>query len=157
MKFYLPFFLFIFFSVSGSSQTKIGGKGGVNLTFFNESQSQFGETPKSELGYFGGLFINVPISERFHFQPEILYKGIGDFEFINAPIYVEYYVNNDISLLLGPSLNYFFDFFTNKFKVRGDVSAVYHFTETFQLNLKYTQGFEELSPNITFLGVGYIL
>ena len=139
---------------SAVAQTKFGVKGGMNFTFFNEDQAQFGEQAQVDIGYFGGVFLNVPISEKVHIQPEVLYNRIGDFDLINGPIYVEYDVNDTISLLVGPSLNYFFDIFSRNFKVRGDVSAVYHVTESFEINLKYTQGFDELSPNIILLGVG---
>ncbi|QIE58541.1 PorT family protein [Rasiella rasia] len=138
-----------------SAQTDVGIKGGVNLTFFTENQEQFGERPETEFGYFGGLFVDFTVSENFHIQPEVLYKGVGEFRFINAPLYAEYYVSNDLSLLVGPSINYFFDFFTTKFKVRADVSAAYHFSDNVELNLKYTLGLEELSPNVLFLGLGY--
>jgi hypothetical protein len=139
------------------AQTNFGVKGGVNITFFNEDQTQFGENPDTEAGYFGGVFVDFKINDSFHIQPELLYARVGDFQFINAPIYVEYYVARDISLLVGPSLNYFFDFFTNSFKVRADLSAAYHFSQNIELNLKYTLGFEELAPNVLFLGMGFSL
>jgi len=146
---------FIFISNSIVAQTEFGVKGGINLTFFNEDQAQFGESPEAEIGYFGGVFLDFEINESFHIQPELLYKGVGDFQFINAPIYAEYYVANNFSLLVGPSLNYFFDLFINKFKIRADISAAYRFSEAVELNLKYTLGFEELSPNVLFLGLGF--
>ena len=152
---FLAFLLLISFPVW--SQTQFGLKGGLNFTFFNENQSQFGEQAQVDVGYFGGVYLNVPISEKVHFQPEALYNRIGEFNLINAPLYVEYQIDSNLSLLLGPSLNYFFDIFTNNFKVRGDVSAAYAITEGFELNLKYTQGFDELSPNIILLGVGFPL
>ena len=156
---YLVFASLLFLSISNSivAQTEFGVKGGINITFFNEDQAQFGENPEAEIGYFGGVFLDFKISENFHIQPELLYKGVGEFQFINAPIYAEYYVSKNISLLVGPSLNYFFDFFINKFKVRADISTAYHFTENVEINLKYTLGFEELSPNVLFLGLGFSL
>lgn len=152
---FLAFILFFTISNSIVAQTEFGVKGGVNLTFFNEDQAQFGENPETEIGYFGGIFLDFPMNESFHIQPELLYKGVGEFQFINAPIYAEYYVSNNFSLLVGPSLNYFFDFFINKFKVRADISTAYHLSENVELNLKYTLGFEELSPNVLFLGLGF--
>ncbi|MEM7087725.1 MAG: hypothetical protein AAF489_16205 [Bacteroidota bacterium] len=147
--------LFITVSNSLVAQTEFGVKGGVNLTFFNEDQVQFGENAETEIGYFGGVFLDFTMTETFHIQTELLYKGVGEFQFVNAPLYAEYYVSDTISLLVGPSLNYFFDFFINKFKVRADISAAYHFSENVELNLKYTLGLEELSPNVLFLGLGF--
>ena len=153
-RFAILLIFFITASMSLYGQTDVGIRGGVNLTFFNENQEQFGEDPNAEVGFFGGFFVDVTVSEYFHIQPEVLYTGVGEFKFINAPIYAKYYVADSVSLAVGPSLNYFFDFFINKFKVRADISAAYHFSESIETNLKYTLGFEELSPNVLFLGVG---
>ena len=111
MKYLLLVCLCLLSVSSIMGQTKFGIKGGVNFTFFDENQSQFGDRPQVDLGYFGGLFLNIPISEKVNFQPELLYTGIGDFEIVNAPIYLEYSVGNNLSLFVGPSLNYFFDIF----------------------------------------------
>lgn len=157
MKYYLLVCLIIATTVGATSQTQFGVKGGLNFTFFNEDQSQFGEQARVDIGYFGGVFVNIPVSEKLNIQPEVLYNRIGDFDLINGPVYLVYDVNNSISLLVGPSVNYFFNIFNRNFKVRGDVAAVYHITEGFEINLKYTQGFDELSPNIILLGVGFPL
>ena len=140
-----------------NAQAKFGLKAGTSITIFNEDQGVFGENPDVEIGYFGGVFVDFFIDNGFHIQPELLYKGIGDFEFLNAPIYLKYDVDNNFHLLAGPSLNYFPNFFNDKFRVRGDVSLAYDFSEDLDINLKYTIGFEEISPNILFLGLGYRL
>ena len=150
------FIVFLFFAVVPlTAQTEFGTMGGVNFTFYNTNQEQFGQNQDVELGNFAGVFVDCPIGERFHIQPELLYKGVGEFQFLNMPLYAEYYVTDNVSLLTGPSLNYFFDVFVNSFKVRADVSAAYHFSDHLQLNLKYTLGLEELSPNVLFLGMGF--
>ena len=149
----------LFFSIlnAANSQTNFGIKGGLSLTFFNQDNGIFGENPDTEVGYFGGVFLDFVIDEGFHIQTEFVYKGIGDFEFLNLPIYLKYDIENNFHILAGPSMNYFFNFFNNKFKVRADVSLAYDITDDFDLNLKYTIGFEELSPNILFIGFGYRL
>lgn len=151
----LLFFLLVFSFYVGNSQVDFGVKGGVNITFFKVNEGDFGTTPESDTGFYGGFFADFIIDDGFHIQPEILYKGVGDFEFINAPIYLKYDISNDFHILLGPSLNYFFDFFTNKFKVRADVSLDYDLGSRLSLHMKYTLGFQEFSPNIIFLGLGY--
>ena len=151
--------LALFFSILNAvnSQTNFGIKGGLSLTFFNQDNGIFGENPDTEVGYFGGVFLDFVIDEGFHIQPEFVYKGIGDFEFLNLPIYLKYDIENNFHILAGPSMNYFFNFFNNKFKVRADVSLAYDITDDFDLNLKYTIGFEELSPNIFFIVFVYRL
>lgn len=140
-----------------SAQTEFGVKGGLNFTFFKVSEGDFGTNPDTEIGYYGGVFVDFPIDNDFHLQPELLYKGVGDFKFLNAPIYLKYDVYENVHILVGPSLNYFFDFFSNKFKVRADLSLDYDFSSDLSMHMKYTIGLEELSPNVLFMGLGYRL
>lgn len=154
---YLFILLFVLIAPKTMAQTEFGVKTGLSLTFFNENQEQFGENPETDIGYYAGIFLDFEINKGFHFQPELIYKTIGEFQFINAPLYLEYDVAERFSLLLGPSLNYFFDFFSNNFKVRADVSAAYDIATAFELNLKYSFGFEEISPNVLFFGIGFNL
>ena len=154
-RFVLVVILLTVFQVK--AQIKFGIKAGTSITIFNEDQGIFGENPDSEIGYFGGIFVDFFINNGFHIQPELLYKGIGDFKFINAPIYLKYDVDNNFHLLAGPSLNYFPNFFIDKFRIRADVSLAYDISSDLDINLKYTIGFEEISPNVLFLGLGYRL
>lgn len=131
-----------------------GVKGGLNFTFFKVNEGNFGTNPDTEIGYYGGVFLDFEIDNGFHIQPELLYKGVGDFKFLNAPIYLKYDIYDTVHILVGPSLNYFFDFFSNKFKVRADLSLDYDFSSDLSMHMKYTIGFEELSPNVLFLGLG---
>ena len=134
-----------------------GVKGGLNFTFFKVDEGNFGTNPDTEVGYYGGVFLDFEIDNDLHIQPELLYKGVGDFKFLNAPIYLKYDIYESVHILVGPSLNYFFDFFSNKFKVRADLSLDYDFSSEMSIHMKYTIGFEELSPNVLFLGLGYRL
>lgn len=149
--------ILIFFSFSGLSQTVFGVKGGVNITFYNQNEGDFGENPEADLGFYAGFFTEFDFDNSLHLQPELLYIGLNDFQFLNAPIYLKYDVSNSFNIMVGPSLNYFFDFFSNKFKVRADLSLAYNLSSNIDLHMKYTLGFEELSPNVLFLGVGYRL
>ena len=148
--------LFGFISEAQSS-TDFGIKGGLNLTFFNVAEADFGSNTEVETGYYGGLFIVFGLNEDFSIQNEVLYIGLNDFKFINAPIYLKYEIVDNFYILVGPSLNYFFDFYSNKFKVRADLSTMYNLTPSLDVHLKYTLGFEEFAPNSLFLGVGYKL
>tara|TARA_R110002049_G_scaffold206268_3_gene376754 strand:+ start:856 stop:1338 length:483 start_codon:yes stop_codon:yes gene_type:complete len=144
-------------SCSLQAQTDFGIKGGLNFTFFKVDEGSFGENPDVELGYYVGCFADFEIEKDFHIQPELLYISLGDFDFLNAPIYLKYNISDNFHILVGPSLNYFFDFFNAKLKVRADLGFAYNFTPSLDLHIKYTLGFEELSPNGMFLGLGYKL
>ncbi|NRA92641.1 MAG: hypothetical protein HRU26_08145, partial [Psychroserpens sp.] len=52
---YILMFL-ISFGTFAQSQTDFGIKGGLNFTFFNVDEEDFGENPDSETGYYGGIF-----------------------------------------------------------------------------------------------------
>ena len=134
-----------------------GIKAGLNFTFFKVDEGDFGTNPDTEIGSYGGVFLDFEIDNGFHIQPEFLYTGVGDFKFLNAPIYLKYDIYESLHILVGPSVNYFFDFFSNKFKVRADLSLDYDFSQEMSIHMKYTIGFEELSPNVLFLGLGYRL
>ncbi len=160
MKFYvtpLALILFFGFNLNAQNSFSFGVKGGLNLTFFKVVEGSFGTNPNVEFGYYGGLFADFNIDNQFHFQPEVLYIGLNDFRFLNAPLYLKYDINNNFHLMVGPSLNYFFDFFSNKFKVRADLGLAYNILPKLNLHMKYTLGFEEMTPNGLFLGVGYKL
>jgi len=157
MKNHLLSIILIFSFAMAHSQIDFGIKGGLNFSFFKVVEADFGANPETETGYFGGVYLDFKIDKGLHIQPELLYKGIGDFNFLNAPIYFKYDIDNNFHLLIGPSLNYFFDFIINSFKVRADVSIEYDIVSRFNVNMKYTLGFEELAPNVIFLGVGYKL
>tara|TARA_R110002072_G_scaffold97239_5_gene213747 strand:- start:1205 stop:1684 length:480 start_codon:yes stop_codon:yes gene_type:complete len=152
--FLLVFFIF-WLSSEGQTNSNFGIKGGLNFTFFKVSESSFGFNQDAEVGYYGGLFVDFEIDEVLSIQPEVLYIGLKDFQFINAPIYVKYEMANNLDVMIGPSINYFFDFFTNKLKIRADLSTAYNITSAFDVHLKYTIGFQEITPNGLFMGLGY--
>lgn len=158
---HLRLFVVVFVTTLGinlaSSQTEFGLKGGVNLTFFDLIEGNFGPNAQVDVGYYGGVFVDFSVNEGFHFQPELLYINIDEFRFLNAPLYLKYDINNNFHILVGPSLNYFFDFFSNKFKVRADVALSYDIGERLGLHMKYTLGFLEMAPNVIFLGMSYRL
>jgi len=150
----LAFALAITNLMAQPKEVRFGVKGGLNLTFFKFEQANFGPEARSETGYYGGTFVDFEIDDFLSIQPEVLYIGLRDFRFLNAPIYAKYQVAEDLYLMVGPSLNYFFDFFNTKFKVRGDVSASYQMSPTFDAHIKYTLGFDVLAPNGLFFGLG---
>ena len=157
MKLFVAIIGVVFFSSTIGAQTEFGVKGGLNFTFYKVTEADFGANPDIELGLYAGLFADFEIENNFHIQPELLYIGVNDFKFLNAPIYLKYSINDSFHILVGPSLNYFLDFFSSKFKVRTDLSLAYDLSSKLDLHMKYTIGLEELSPNILFLGVGYKL
>lgn len=158
MKLQITLISFLLFSsVVINAQTEFGIKGGVNITFFKVSEANFGDNPDAEAGYYAGVFMDFKIRNEIGVHPELLYIGINDFRFLNVPINLKYDISDSFNILVGPSLNYFFDFFSNKFKVRADLGLAYELSSNLGVHTKYTIGFEELSPNIIFFGTSYKL
>lgn len=156
------FITLLLFSFSSTvfAQTNVdsyGVKGGLNLTFFKVVEGGFGTNPEVATGFYAGVFADFNIESNFNIQPELLYIGLNDFKFLNAPIYLKYNVDNNFNVLVGPSLNYFFDFFSNKLKIRADISTAYNITSSIDVHLKYTIGFQEITPNGLFIGLGFRL
>lgn len=142
-------------SVNGqNTHMQMGIKGGLNLTFFNVDQQALGAYQTSETGFYGGVFLEFPIDDFLAIQPEVLYIAVGDFNFVNVPIYAKYEVAKKLHLMAGPSVNYFFDFFTNKLKIGADISSIYDITQALDVHVKFALGIDELAPNGLFFGIG---
>src|SRR5690606_29952367 len=62
------------YAQSDDTTTQFGVKAGVNLA--NIQGDDVGELD-SRTSFHLGLFLEIPISERFSFQPEVLYSGQG--------------------------------------------------------------------------------
>lgn len=150
-------FVFLFHSAVGQTNAEFGVKGGLNLTFFKVTEASFGDNIETDTGFYLGTFMEFPIDAFFSIQPEALYVGIGDFNFINVPIYAKYEVGRNFHLMAGPSINYFFDLFNAKLKIGADISTSYDLTPKLDAHIKFALGFEEISPNGLFFGLGYKL
>lgn len=94
---------------------RFGVKGGGNLSSITGSDS------KSKLGFYAGAFVNIPISEAFTIQPEVVYSQQGakakdDYEmatykvtnmeqtlsYINVPVMLQYSATPKFYLEAGP-------------------------------------------------------
>ena len=98
-----------------------GAKGGVNFsTFSGDGFSDFDGDSKSRTAYHLGLLAEIPVSERFSIQPEVLYSAQGydiqeindgqDVEFqldyVTVPVLAKLYVFEGLSLEAGPQLGF---------------------------------------------------
>lgn len=98
----------------------------MNLSnFFSDNDSNEYD---SKAGVIIGAFLEIPISEKFSVQPELMYSGQGsqqtiyttteedgitttdyrkfkyNFNYLNIPVLAKYHVTDDLSLLAGPQL-----------------------------------------------------
>lgn len=52
-----------------------GVKAGMNVSSLSKDQDN--DKQKSKIGFNAGVFANIPLSEQFSLQPEVLYNGLG--------------------------------------------------------------------------------
>lgn len=121
MKKILLFTVFaVFVFINGYSQElRIGAKAGVNFASIGGDDSE--ELDGRTSFHIGGL-VEIPISEKFAVQPELLYSSQGakyeesesfeggsysyeekyKLDYINIPIMAKYYIIDGLSVELGP-------------------------------------------------------
>ena len=123
-------FLFGFTSVKAQEEVQFGVKGGLNLSTISTDSDFISFDSKACIQF--GIVAEIPISESFSFQPEILYDCLGaDYEFddifdlptettkaaadysgtiklsyLNIPLMAKYYVAEGFSLEAGPQVGF---------------------------------------------------
>lgn len=102
------------FSNVNAQDIKFGVKGGFNLA--NMSGDNTSEL-KTVTAFNLGVMSEISITNKFSFQPEILYSGQGysfnnnvvALSYINVPLMAKYYVYKKFSLEAGPQVGYLFN------------------------------------------------
>ncbi|MDR4953338.1 porin family protein [Chryseobacterium sp. ES2] len=98
---------------------KFGVKAGGNLSSISGSDT------KSKLGFYAGAFVNIPISEVFSIQPEVVYSQQGTkakdkyllgaipvkdikqiLNYINVPVMIQYNATPKFYLEAGPEFGF---------------------------------------------------
>ncbi len=112
--------LFGFTTVSAQEYVMFGAKGGVNFSsFYGDGVPAFTDH-KGRTSFHLGLVAEIPMSERFSIQPEVLYSGQGydlatirdgsnveyQLEYINVPVIAKFYVFEGLALEAGPQVGF---------------------------------------------------
>ena len=114
--------LFLGLSIAASSlvfSQQFGIKGGMNVSTI--SDEGFDDT-KSKVGYYAGVFMNVPVSESFSIQPEVLYNNLGskvsytvsgttysstlNLDYVAVPVMFQYKATPQFYLEAGPEFGF---------------------------------------------------
>ncbi|WP_271767742.1 porin family protein [Aquimarina algiphila] len=94
---------------------RFGAKAGVNFANISGDGT---DGVDGRTGFHIGALVEIPISEKFAFQPELLYSSqgakldIGNLEtttkinYINIPLMAKYYVAQGFSLQAGPQIGF---------------------------------------------------
>ena len=114
--------LFLGLSIAASSlvfSQQFGIKGGMNISSI--SDDGYDDT-KSKVGYYGGIFVNIPASESFSIQPEVIYSNLGsevkgtvlgnsysqklNLNYITVPVMFQYKATPQFYLEAGPEFGF---------------------------------------------------
>ncbi|UOB18751.1 porin family protein [Abyssalbus ytuae] len=108
---------------SDSEMFQLGAKGGVNIANF--TGNDFGEAD-SRTSFNVGLLMEIPLSERFSLQPEVLYSGQGfdiqsidednfldndenieyQLDYLQVPVLAKVYLVDGLSIEAGPTFSF---------------------------------------------------
>jgi hypothetical protein len=102
------------FANANAQKIKFGAKAGFNVANITGDNTSSLE-PVAAFNF--GLVTEIPISQKFSFQPEIMFSGQGySFEgsegnlvalnYLNVPLMGKYYVAKGLSLEAGPQIGY---------------------------------------------------
>lgn len=143
------------FGFANAQDTKFGVKAG----FTSQSvkvDTGFGTVSGSASGFYIGGFADLGISEKFHFQPEVLYSGVSGNNTINVPLLGKYAVADKFNVVFGPGLNYSLDAVSDQFSVSGDIGASYDINENIIIDARYDIGLTGTAKvSGLFVGAGY--
>ncbi len=93
-------------ATSQAQDIQFGAKAGLNLAQISGDNT--GDLdPSTDLHF--GLMAEIPISEKFSFQPEMMYSGQGSnvtLNYLNIPLMGKYYLTKGLSLEAGPQIGF---------------------------------------------------
>lgn len=110
-KYFLAVLAIGTFAISQAQDVQFGAKGGFNFAKINGDETDNVDTRTS---FHVGAVAEIPLSEQFSFQPEVLYSSQGGkqddlklkLDYINVPLMAKYYVADGLSLEAGPQIGF---------------------------------------------------
>ena len=163
----LIFSLIIFTGTTIKAQESVlfGAKAGINIT--NMTSDSFSDN-NTMTGIHLGLLAEIPLSNRFSIQPEVLYATQGTsadvimlgsspknvefkLDYIQLPILAKIYLTESISIEAGPSFNFLVNEeiggektdYGSGFEFSGAIGASYKFRGGFFVDVRYIKGFSD--------------
>ena len=161
----ISLFIFTGSTIKAQENVLFGAKGGINLS--NLSSDNFAET-SPRTGFHIGLLAEVPLSNKFSIQPEILYSTQGteadqitiggsptkadyNLDYIQVPVLAKIYLTQSLSVEAGPSFNFLVKEeidnretdFGSTFEFGGALGASYAIIGGFFANARYIYGFTD--------------
>ncbi|MEP7253831.1 MAG: porin family protein [Ginsengibacter sp.] len=117
-KIFLSAIILCCFGLCGKAQnTRVGVKGGINVSSLNATGNGGTFASDSKIGFYAGAVAQIGIAQNFAFEPEIMYSLLGarykylnvtirrDLGYIAIPLLVAY-VKEGLSLVAGPQISF---------------------------------------------------
>mgnify|MGYP003132408040 CR=1 FL=1 len=103
-----------------AQEVRLGAKGGVNFSSFAGDGFDAFDDPEGRTSFHIGAFAEIPVSERFSIQPEVLYSGQGfdlvsregaddtevQLDYINVPVMAKVYLIEGLYAEAGPQIGF---------------------------------------------------
>ena len=132
------------FTNVNAQEIKFGVKGGLNLANISGDNTKGVDVVTS---FNFGVVSEIPISEKFSFQPELMYSGQGygfndntvELSYLNVPLMGKYYVTKGLSVEAGPQIGFLLAAKNEKTNVKDSFNTV-DFGVNFGLGYKLDNG-----------------
>ena len=143
----LAVFTVLGFANVNAQEIKFGAKAGLNFSTVNGDNTNSVDYVTS---YHVGVVSEIPISEKFSFQPEVMFSGQGySFEgsdgnivalnYLNVPLMGKYYVTKGFSVEAGPQIGFLLSAKNEGVKVTNSFTT-FDFGANFGLGYKLENG-----------------
>ncbi|WP_413998358.1 porin family protein [Flavobacterium sp. W1B] len=127
-----------------AQEIKFGIKGGLNFASISGDNT---ENVDLVTAFNFGVLAEIPISEKFSFQPELMYSGQGysfnddtiALNYLNIPLMGKYYLTKGFSLEAGPQIGFLMSAKNDKTDIKDSFSTV-DFGVNFGLGYKLNNG-----------------
>ena len=155
------FILAIAIAATGSvnaQDVKIGAKVGLNLASITGGDV-YGEDSDTKIGFNQGLFAEISLSDKFIFQPELLFSTQGnvykqgsfddlikitiELDYLNIPLLIKYAVSDKFALEFGPQLGFLLSANT-------DVEGILFDNETISVRQDVKDSFKSIDLGLNF-------
>lgn len=132
------------FTNVNAQKIKFGAKGGLNFATISGDDTK-GINAVTSFNF--GILSEIPISDKFSFQPELTYSGQGysfndntvALNYLNIPLMGKYYLTKGLSVEAGPQIGFLFSAKNEKVNVKDSFNTV-DFGVNFGLGYKLDNG-----------------
>ncbi|TCN52467.1 PorT family protein [Flavobacterium circumlabens] len=132
------------FTNVNAQKIKFGAKGGLNFASVSGDNTEGIDVVTS---FNFGVLSEIPVSDKFSFQPELMYSGQGysfndntiALNYLNIPLMGKYYLTKGLSLEAGPQIGFLLSAKNDKTDVK-DSFNTFDFGVNFGLGYKLDNG-----------------